>query len=159
MIYCGSVWLNLLVLSLLITSAQPQEADLDSLILASSQKVFATADGSQLLSLSLEVTQTMKQQIGKTLGIPANLGEDEWNMTTLRELDDETLVRLALLATIGNFTTGKVVNHWEQPCQIVMDSKTGRLQVKDERETIDKILKVLVLVFCALELRWILREM
>lgn len=148
-----------LILTLALTPTLGQT--IDNLILTGSQKVFATKDGSQLSSLSYEITETIKQQIGKTLGIPAILQEEinEWNMTTLRNLDDETLIRLALLATIGNFTTGRVQNHWEQPCQIVMDAKTGRLQVKDDRETMDKILKVLVLVFCALELRWILKEM
>jgi len=150
-----------LTCTLTLTPTLVLTQSLDNLILTESQKVFATKDGSQLSSLSYEITETIKQQIGKTLGIPAILQENinEWNMTTLRNLDDETLIRLALLATIGNFTTGQVQNHWEQPCQIVMDAKTGRLQVKDDRETMDKILKVLVLVFCALELRWILKEM
>jgi hypothetical protein len=137
-----------------VTHAQP---DVPSLLLTASRHVFATSDQTYLASLSPEMILVLTNQIKKTVGIPP---ETDWNMTSVRhDMSDETLMRLFLLATVGNFTTGATHSSWEQPCKVVINSRTGLLQLDDSRSMTDQILSVLVIILCVVQLQQLLKSL
>jgi hypothetical protein len=76
----------------------------DTLILQASRSVFATTDGAYLQELNDPLRTQLDVAIKRVLGIAP---DREWNASVIRsELDDQHLVTLALLAVVGNFTTG-----------------------------------------------------
>lgn len=144
---------TLLVLALLGGGGYYARAEqTDQLILAGSQTVFATTDGSYLLSLNTVTYAQMNMQIKKLLGIDS---KGVWNTTTVRGLSDQALVNILLLALVGNFTTGGT-SSWEQPCTVQLNPDTGLFVAKDMRGTVDQILSVLVIILCMVHLKQII---
>lgn len=132
----------------------PLEAENEELLLAASRKVFATNDGSFLMGLSLASTSELNSQVRRILGIPA---DESWNTTLVRELSDARLTEMLLLALVGNFTSASSAT-WEQPCKIVIDPSTGKLQVSDLRSTTEDLLRVLLFALIILILKQLLEN-
>ena len=137
---------------ILVVVVQIIAADQNALILAGSQSVFATTDGSYLLSLNTVTYTQMDMQIKKLLGIDSL---SQWNTSVIRGLPDQQLVNILLLALVGNFTTGKT-SSWEQPCTVQLNPDTGLFVAKDIRSTVDQILSVLVIILCMVHLKQII---
>lgn len=137
---------------LLVLAPQPALANQNALILTGSQSVFATTDGSYLLSLNTVTYAQMDMQIKKLLGMDS---VSQWNASVVRGLPDQQLVNILLLALVGNFTTGKA-SSWEQPCTVQLNPDTGLFVAKDIRSTVDQILSVLVIILCMVHLKQII---
>ena len=76
------------------------------------------------------------------------------NVSSIRALDDPTLLRLALQAVVGNLTAGTGPG-WQQPCAIVLDPATGALVATQGLGAVDVALRVFVLGLCVLHFwRW-----
>lgn len=124
------------------------------ILLDSCRKVFATHDGSYLLVLNTDMTLHLNNQLKKVVGIePVN----DWNITLVRELSDNQLTELMLLALIGNYTTG-ASQSWQQPCKTVINAKTGLFQIFDDRSIADEILSVIVILFCIMKFKQLLES-
>lgn len=129
--------------------------DTEGVILAAARNVFSTKDGAYLSALSADITETLIHQMHKVSGLdPAQ----PFNMSTIRQLPALTLVQLLLLASVGNFTTGKST-HWQQPCRVVIDSASGVFSVDDERSMTDEILSVLIVILCIVQLKQIMESL
>lgn len=94
----------------------------------------------------------LEQQLKRVVGADPAL---DLNLTWVRGLGDGELVRLLLLATLGNFTTG-VGAGWQRPCTIVAVPGTGELVVDASQvSSNDAALRVLLVILCAvLFKRW-----
>lgn len=138
-----------LVFLCLVVCVQSQNADL---LLTASRDVLKTNDGSYLVLLTDNTVQELNSQINKILGLPDPL---MWSPTMIRNLPDSTLVKLALLATVGNFTSSRAAS-WEQPCKVVLNADTGLLEVSDLRNKTYDLLRIIVLILCLVHLKAIL---
>lgn len=124
----------------------------DDLILSQARLVFATNDGSYLMSMSSDTIFEINSQINKVLDLYEG---DMWDPFVIRSLSDAALTRLALLALVGNFTSGAATS-WEQPCKVVLNAQTGLLQAVDLRNVNSIMYIVLILVLCVSILKhWI----
>ena len=121
-----------------------------SLLLTAARRVFATHDGAYLSDLNYATQMHLENQLKKIVGLTPDHTFLTENMTVVRELSDQRLVELLLQALVGNFTT-MAAGGWNQPCEIVMNSQTGMLQVQDERSVTDTLLTILVLFFCVFQ--------
>ena len=79
----------------------------------------------------------------------------ELNVSALRDRPDPELLRILLLAVIGNFTSSKAAQ-WQQPCSIQMEPRTGALVISDTSAPANVALRVLVLVLCLVNVRQLL---
>jgi hypothetical protein len=104
------------------------------------------------MSMSSDTVAELNSQINKVLALQEG---DMWDPEVIRSLPDSTLVRLALLALVGNFTSGASAS-WEQPCKIVLNAQTGLLEAVDLRNVNNTLYIVIILVLCVSILKhWI----
>lgn len=123
-------------------------------LLDASRNVFQTHDKSYMLEMNDMMRSELTTQLYRVTGVdPAN----EWDINVVRGMSDQRLTELMLLASIGNFTTGKS-QAWHQPCTIVLNMHTGLLQLHDEQRFMDEILSVLIIIFCVMQLKYILEK-
>lgn len=122
------------------------------ILLDACRRVFATNDGAYLAVLSDPTILHLNNQLKKVVGIDP--GED-WNLTKVRELSDDRLTDLLLLSLVGNYTTA-ASQSWQQPCRILINSKTGLFQLQDDRSITDEILSVLLIILCVIQLKQII---
>jgi hypothetical protein len=87
----------------------------------------------------------LEQQLKRVAGADPALG---LNLTWVRGLGDGELVRLLLLAAVGNFTTG-AGGGWQRPCTISAVPGTGELVADVANESSDVALRVLLVILCA----------
>ena len=90
-------------------------ADFPAYYLTEIQSVLTFADGSGLSTLDTRAVYALTQQVKRVIGADPGL---DLNVSWIRELDDPTLLRLALQAVLGNMTAGTGPG-WQQPCTIV----------------------------------------
>lgn len=126
----------------------------EALMLSAAQKVFATTDGSFLLSLNSDSMARLHSQVRRLLAVDPSY---DWNITTVRELTDDRLMQVLLLALVGNYTSAGSAT-WEQPCKVVMNPADGRLEVKDLSNSTDQILRVLLFALIGLLLKRLLED-
>lgn len=109
--------------------------------------------GGSVTDLHATAVLTMEQLLKRVAGADPSLS---FNMSDVRAKTDPELMRLLLLAAVGNFTTG-VEQTWGQPCAVVADPSTGLLAVDDTSSaSTDVALRVLVVVLCAIHFkRWL----
>ena len=109
--------------------------------------------GGTVTDLGTTAVFTMEQMLKRVTGIDPSLS---FNMSDVRSKADPELMRLLLLAVIGNFTTG-AEHSWQQPCSIVADPATGRLAVDNSSSSnTDVALRVLVVILCVIHFkRWV----
>lgn len=73
------------------------------------------------------------------------------NVSALRDRPDPELLRLLLLAVLGNFTSAAAPD-WNQPCRLVVDPQSGRIALQDTPPTASVALKVVVVLLVAVQL-------
>ena len=73
------------------------------------------------------------------------------NVSALRDRPDPELLRLLLLAVLGNFTSA-AAPEWNQPCRLVVDPQSGRIALQDSPPTASMALKVVVVLLVAVQL-------
>lgn len=128
-----------------------------SLILQAARKVFRTHDGSYLYDLNYATETNLQNQLKKIIGLSPDHDFITVNMSVIQEISDQRMIELLLQALVGNFTTS-AAKSWNQPCEIVINSKSGALEVQDERSVTDSLLTILVLFFCVFQFGQILSK-
>lgn len=77
------------------------------------------------------------------------------NVSSLRDSPDTELLRILLLAVLGNFTSA-VSPEWGQPCRLVVDPNTGKVALEDPPPMESIALKVVVVLLVAVQVHHIL---
>lgn len=124
----------------------------DPVLLDATRTVFKTHDGSYIMSLTDVMQVRLVDQLKRVIGV--SISED-WNVSVIRDLSDERLTEIALLAVIGNFTTGNAQG-WHQPCAVVLNTQTGLLESVSDDAIANEILYVLIIVFCIFNFKHLL---
>lgn len=109
--------------------------------------------GASLGPTDVMAVMLLEQQVKRIMG--ANPAQD-LNVSQVRELDDPTLLRLLLLAVLGNFTTSAAAS-WGSPCALVLDPSDGRIEVRSPPSTELLALQVVVVLLMVVQFGgWIL---
>lgn len=104
-----------------------------------------------------EDTQTLavralEQQVKRIMAADPSL---PLNVSSLRDRPDPELLRILLLAVLGNYTSA-VSPDWEQPCRLVINPLSGKIQPEDKPPTESIALKVVVVLLVAVQLHQVL---
>lgn len=101
---------------------------------------------------SLRALSGLEQQVKRILGADPAL---DLNVSSVRELQDPDLLRILFLAVLGNFTSAAAAD-WQQPCQLVVDTHSGLVQVRDTLPVASLALKVVVTLLVAVQFKqWV----
>lgn len=77
------------------------------------------------------------------------------NVSVARELPEPELLRLLLLAVVGNFTTG-AADDWQQPCALSMDPRTGLWSARAPEALASLAQKVVLILLVAAQFKlWV----
>jgi hypothetical protein len=101
---------------------------------------------------SLHALSGLEQQVKRIMGADPAL---DLNVSSMRELQDPDLLRILFLAVLGNFTSAAAAD-WQQPCQLVVDTHSGLVQVRDTSPVASLALKVVVTLLVAVQFKqWV----
>lgn len=109
--------------------------------------------GGSVVGLNSGAVLGLEQQMKRVCGADPGL---DLNLTWVRGLGDGEIVRLLLLAAVGNFTTA-AGGGWQRPCTIAAVPGTGELVVDTGVTGGNEVaLRVLLVILCAvLFRRWV----
>ncbi len=74
------------------------------------------------------------------------------NVSALRDRPDPELLRVLLLAVLGNFTSS-AANAWERPCGLVVDPRTGLVALEEPPALASLAQKVVLLLLVAVQFK------
>jgi hypothetical protein len=110
--------------------------------------------GGATLGTDLSVTAVLEleQQVKRVMGAdPAQ----ELNVSSLRSRPDTELLRILFLAVLGNFTSGAGSN-WQQPCSLVVDTRTGLVGLEETPALASLAQKVVLMLLVAVQFKqWV----
>lgn len=94
----------------------------------------------------------LERQVKRVMGAdPAS----ELNVSALRDKPDPELLRILLLALLGNFTTA-AGGAWNRPCDLVVDPENGRVVLQNAPPLESLALKVVLVLLVAVQIRqWV----
>lgn len=111
-------------------------------------------DGGPLFGrdLSIRAISGLEQQVKRILGTDPAL---DLNVSAMRELPDPELLRILFLAVLGNFTSA-AGSEWQQPCSLVVDTKSGLVRLRDTPAVASLALKIVVALLVAVQFKkWV----
>ena len=102
--------------------------------------------------LGVRAVLELEQQVKRVMGAdPAQ----ELNVSSLRDRGDPELLRILFLAVLGNFTSG-VASSWQQPCRLVIDTRTGLVGLEDSPALASLAQKVVLMLLVAVQFKqWV----
>ena len=102
--------------------------------------------------LSVQAVGALEQQVKRVLGDDPAL---PLNVSSLRDRSDPELLRVLLLAVLGNFTSG-ASSPWERPCELVVDPQTGLVALEDAPALASLAQKVVLMLLVAVQFKqWV----
>lgn len=102
--------------------------------------------------LGVKAVSSLEQQVKRVLGADPSL---DLNVSSVRDLPDEELLRILFLAVLGNFTSAGS-GEWQQPCRLVVDTRNGLVRLSDTPQISSLALKVVVALLVAVQFKqWI----
>ena len=108
----------------------------------------------QFSDLNVAAISTLEQQVKRIMGSDPST---DMNVTKLREKSDADLLAILLMAVLGNFTTAAGAS-WHQPCSLVIDPLTGRVEAVTPPVVSAIALKVVVVLLIAVQFRQWVRD-
>lgn len=96
----------------------------------------------------VRVVAELEQQVKRVMGADPAL---ELNVSSLRDRADPELLRVLLLAVLGNFTSAAAPD-WNQPCRLVVDPLSGRIALQETPPAASVALKTVVVLLVAVQL-------
>ncbi len=75
------------------------------------------------------------------------------NVSALRDRPDPELLRVLLLAVLGNFTTGAAGGGWERPCNLVVDPRTGLVALEEPPALASLAQRVVLMLLVAVQFK------
>ena len=77
------------------------------------------------------------------------------NVSALRDRPDPELLRVLLLAVLGNFTSA-ASSSWQSPCSLVVDPRTGLVALEDKPALASLAQKVIIMLLVAVQFKqWV----
>jgi hypothetical protein len=144
------VGLALLYICLGLTLALPPAP-----LISVANEVYLVQGGAKLSESNTRVAFALEQQVKRVAAMDPAL---DFNVTVIRELPDRDLLRILLLAVLGNFTTAQG-GTWGKPCSLSIDQQTGSVQIHDTAGEDTAALKVLLVLLCLIQIRqWVLED-
>lgn len=111
--------------------------------------VILTKGGARFSYRDVTALSSLEQQAKRVMG--ANPAEP-LNITELRDASDDLLLKMLLLATIGNYTTAAAARGL-LTCSIVMDPSSGLFSELNTASTSPIALKVVLVLLVAVQVR------
>ena len=122
---------------------------------SAANEVLKMQGGARLSEKNTRVLFLLEQQIKRVAGLDPQL---DLNISSIRDMGDKDLLRVLLLAVLGNFTTAQG-SEWDKPCSVVIHPKTGNVMIHDTTGPSTVALKVLLVLLCAIQVRqWVYDE-
>lgn len=113
--------------------------------------VLRTRGGVMLGSLDTAPIMRLEQQVKRVIGADPS---QPLNVSDTQALTEEALLKILLLAVLGNFTSSAAAS-WEQPCSILLDPEDGRFVRGDGGSQERPALIVIVILLMLVEfVRW-----
>lgn len=118
-------------------------------------QVLRLQGGARLLEGDGERVQAvveLEKQVKRVMGAdPAK----DLNVSALRDRPDTELLRILLLAMLGNFTSAAGAD-WNRPCSLVVDPESGRIVLETSPPLTSLALKVVLVLLVAVQIRqWV----
>ena len=124
-------------------------------LISVANEVYMVQGGAKLSESNTKVAFSLEQQVKRIAAMDPSL---DFNVTMIRELPDKDIMRILLLAVLGNFTTAQG-GSWAKPCSLSIDKNTGNVQIHDTAGQDTAALKVLLVLLCLIQIRqWVLDE-
>jgi hypothetical protein len=102
--------------------------------------------------LTLQAVFQLEQQAKRAMGADPAL---PLNVSAIRDLPDPELLRLLLLAGMGNYTSG-ASGDWQRPCSLVIDPRTGLAALEDPPALASLAQKVVLMLLVAVQFKlWV----
>ncbi len=102
--------------------------------------------------LSVQAVGALEQQVKRVLGDDPSL---PLNVSSLRARSDPELLRVLLLAVLGNFTSA-AGDAWQRPCGLVVDPRTGLVALEDSPALASLAQKVVLMLLVAVQFKqWV----
>jgi hypothetical protein len=139
----------LLVVTYATTQTQAQT------LVSVANEVYLLQGGAKISESNTKVAFSLEQQVKRIAAMDPSL---DFNVSNVRELPDKDLMRMLLLAVLGNFTTAQG-GDWGKPCSLAIDKHTGSVTIHDTIGQDTAALKVLLVLLCLIQIRqWVLDE-
>jgi hypothetical protein len=102
--------------------------------------------------LSISAVAALEQQVKRVMGADPSL---DLNVSAVRDLSDQALLRILFLAILGNYTSA-AAEEWQQPCRLVVDPKNGAIRLQDPPPVASLALKIVVALLVAVQFKkWV----
>jgi hypothetical protein len=102
--------------------------------------------------LSVQAVGALEQQVKRVLGDDPS---QPLNVSSLRARSDPELLRVLLLAVLGNFTSA-AGDAWQRPCSLVVDPRTGLVALDDTPALASLAQKVVLMLLVAVQFKqWV----
>jgi hypothetical protein len=102
--------------------------------------------------LSLHAVSMLETHVKRVMGADPAL---PLNVSALRDRDDPELLRVLLLAVLGNFTSA-ASSSWQSPCSLVVDPRTGLVALEDKPALASLAQKVIIMLLVAVQFKqWV----
>jgi hypothetical protein len=102
--------------------------------------------------LGVKAVAELEKQAKRVMGADPSA---ELNMTVARELSDPELLRLVLLAVLGNFTSA-ASSDWQRPCSLVVDPRSGLFALEDPPALASLAQRVVLMLLVAVQFKlWV----
>ena len=103
--------------------------------------------------LSLDAVRMLEVQVKRVMG--ADPAQD-LNVSALRDRADPELLRVLFLAVLGNFTSAAGGGDWERPCGLVVDPRTGLVELEERPALASLAQKVVLMLLVAVQFKqWV----
>ena len=102
--------------------------------------------------LGVQAVGMLEQQVKRILGDDPS---QPLNVSSLRARSDPELLRVLLLAVLGNFTSA-AGDAWQRPCGLVVDPRTGLVALEDSPALASLAQKVVLMLLVAVQFKqWV----
>jgi hypothetical protein len=102
--------------------------------------------------LSLHAVSVLENHVKHVMGADPAL---PLNVSALRDRNDPDLLRVLLLAVLGNFTSA-ASSPWQSPCSLVVDPRTGLVALEDRPALASLAQKVIIMLLVAVQFKlWV----
>jgi hypothetical protein len=104
--------------------------------------------------LNIQAVTELETQVKRVMAAdPAT----DLNVSALRDRPDPELLRILLLAVLGNFSSAAAAD-WNRPCSLVVDPETGQVALQMPPPVASLALKVVLVLLVAVQIRQWVRE-
>lgn len=104
--------------------------------------------------LKVQAVVELEKQVKRVMGVDPGA---DLNVSALRSQTDPELLRILLLAMLGNFTSAAGAS-WNRPCDLVVDPESGRVALQNPPPLESLALKVVLVLLVAVQVRQWVRE-